>query len=302
MAVPVTARRVRARVAALVTAVLALALGARSASVAVRIEPSLEWLALSSHGIVIARIAQYYDQQREGGKRLFEARTNKELWGEPTPSFTFELALPENPPQQEDEFLVFLDDRDSVTAAIDLLEPRAWKPGALTSGFDVLRTRERILEATGTLLERRHKEKALRKTGAPPVVPGFPPQGSLWLPVPERSAVSERLGGPAYLTVPAERRFRRAFLDSTRSRDMFTRARYAFRLAQYPGSDTEKALKRLLADPGAMPVPIGAAPSLRGAPFSPARHAAWWSLRELGIDAPAPPGCDTSEVFYLWSE
>lgn len=296
------ARRVRPWLAALASAALALALGARPASVAVRIAPSLEWLALSSRSVVIARVAQYYDQQREGGKRLFEARTSRELWGMPTPEFTFEMPLPENPPQQEDEFLVFLDDRDSVTAAIDLLEPRAWDPGALTSGFDVLKTREKILEATNALLERRHKEKTLRKTGAPPLVPGFPPQGALWIPVREGSAVSERIGGPAYLTVPAERGFRRAFLDSTRARDMFTRARYAFRLAQYPGTDTEKALKSLLSDPGAMPVPLGAAPSLRGAPFSPVRHAAWWSLRELGIDVQPPAGCDTSDVFYLWSE
>jgi hypothetical protein len=302
MAVPVMAPRARARLAAVAAAVLALALGARPGSVAVRIEPSLEWLALSSHGIVIARVAQYYDQQRAGGKRLFEARTNRELWGMPTPQFTFELPLPENPPQQEDEFLVFFNDRDSVTAAIDLLEPRAWDPGALTTGFDVLRTRERILEVTSAVIERRHKDKPLRRTGAPPVVPGFPSQGSLWIPVPERSPVSERLGGPAYLTVPAASEFRRAFLDSTRSRDMFTRARYAFRLAQYPGIDTERTLRSLLADAGAMPVPIGAAPSLRGAPFSPVRHAAWWSLRELGIETPAPPGCDTSEVYYLWSE
>jgi hypothetical protein len=296
------APRARAWLAGCAAAAIALALGARPASVAVRIEPSLEWLALSSHAVVIARVAQYYDQQRAGGKRLFEARTSKELWGEPTPQFTFEMPLPEDPPQQEDEFLVFLDDRDSVTAAIDLLEPRAWSPGALTSGFEVLRTRVKILEATNALLERRHKEKPLRKIGAPPTVPGFPPQGALWVPVPERSAVSERVGGPVYLTVPAERAFRRAFLDSTRSRDMFTRARYAFRLAQYPGADTEKALRRLLADSGAMPVPVGAAPSLGGAPFSPVRHAAWWSLRELGIDVRAPAGCDTSEVFYLWSE
>lgn len=182
------------------------------------------------------------------------------------------------------ERLVFLDAGGRVARTIDLAAPSPRGDGvAITTSFDVLTTREAILEVVRRRLQRPatpDAEPTCLRVEVPEDSPAF---GALWS------------GSACYLIVPADPELLPERLRATSSPEPWVRARAAWRLAAYTGGEAVAALRRLLDYEGTARL-MG---SGRDVEVYPARQTAWFALRAIGVEAARPAGW--SDALLPWS-
>ncbi|MBI3271653.1 MAG: hypothetical protein HYZ53_21865 [Planctomycetes bacterium] len=265
----------------------------RSLEAEINVAESLDWLAASRPAIALGEVLA--NEGEAAPKALWLNRTTsvavkRPLFGEPAARATFTRHVPiESPaPKPGAEFLLFFATDGTVDCAIELAAPPEAGHGvAYAKDFRILRTREEILRLVEERVARRKAPK--EGAGAPPEA--GPPR-SLRLETPEASEAFRSLfsGSACYLIVPADAEYQPKLLEETRSKDVRTRARAAWRLAQYPGPDTVETLRALLTDDG-----VDVLRTLRNGKQEEervytVRQAAYAALKALGIAVEKPAG------------
>jgi hypothetical protein len=168
---------------------------------------------------------------------------------------------------------------------------------AIDRGFHVLQNPDSILAA---IQERMTLIRAGRPLGDNrPVEPAgeLGRRGSLTFWMPEESEAQKETWVGSYntLTVPADAAYRPFLLELAKSTEPQPRLQAAYMLREYPGRDTERALKKLLGDYAGFRVETITAGrdtviSRRYIPW-----VAWRSLEVLGVHAPRPIGTSMEE-------
>ncbi len=246
---------------------------------------SLEWLVDNSVRIGVAEVTGFRDAWKPGLEgaqsdyRSVQMKVTKALKGKPPETLDAPAGLLWRPwpPPEKAEVLLFLGEDSKVLSALALsgrFEKVSYNT-AFTKDFRVLSSRQEILEAVETRL-------ALKRPG----------KGNFQMEVPEESPAFKALwgGSACYLRVPADPEYREGLMKALKSPDVHARARAARRLAEYPGPETEKALRALLADPGAHAVTRTSKGGTERLTAYPARRAAWEALKALGVSVPRPEG------------
>lgn len=172
-----------------------------------------------------------------------------------------------------------------------------------TKSCDVLMTREAILDAIRTRVEyNRESDRELPPVGFDPLPSrsGHQGKGYVWLWPPD----GKRDVSGYYLLVPADPDVKKYLLGQLESKRLRDRAGAARRLGVFPGEETVRALKSLLGDPETQErlVYFRDEDEFRRVPVYPVRLAAYFALRQLGVDVEPPEGSpeDLSYLDRFW--
>lgn len=206
---------------------------------------------------------------------------------------------PPKAPREGSEFLVFFSpkkEQPSVRYHISLSAPavRGFRSVAFTKDARVLKSKEEILE---TVAERIKLDRSVDVPSPGKSANVFTPPGNgcLRVEIPADSEAFRALysGSVCYLVVPADKEFRDQLLQQLKSKNVWTRAKAARRLAAYPGADTEKILRPLLQDPGKATL-ITHDEDKTEIPVEvyPVRQAAYEALKQLGVEVKKPEGTE----------
>ncbi|MBI4613765.1 MAG: hypothetical protein HY720_09160 [Planctomycetes bacterium] len=275
----------------------------------INVGESIDWLVVSRKHAAIGSVAGVSEDVAPGAlwlDRTVELEVKETLRGEPPGRASFAWHVPSStsgkahgevemsPPAIGAEFLLFFGDEGAVEYAVDLAFPSNMMHGVVFStDFGVLLTRDEILDAVQKRIERLAKEPPLVEPAGPDRRSFFePPRGFLRLEVPEDSPAFRALwsGSACYLIVPADPEYLPGLIEETRSENPWARARAAWRLATYPGEETEKLLRGLLSDPGTSSVGASRGGESVEVEVFPVRQAAYEALVALGFKVDKPEG------------
>ncbi len=291
----------------LAAVVLALLLYPVLGRAEIMVGESLEWLVDSSDAIGVYKAVGVEPGKK--GKSWAYSRVRgqlaRKLKGNAPKKVSFRYyaqGTKDSPPKKlgkADKFLVFFprakkEDKEVKTRyTICLSAPnvRGFRSIAFTKDFRVLKREEDILKVVG----RRVKLKKSPGLASPEKAANVftPPSGFLRVEIPYDKEAFRALwaGSVCYLVVPADEEFKHQLLREVKSRDVWTRARAASRLTAYPGKDTVKLLRSLLADKGTAKITsYDRSKKKTTVTVYPVRQAAYEALKRLGEKVEKPKG------------
>lgn len=278
---------------------LGAVLGPRHASAIIVTEGSLEWLCESHRHIGIAEVSLPPDLEAPDSVRALSpvtAQVTRRLRGAPPDSARIDcwngVRLR---PAQRQEILLFFDDSLRVDVAISLDDPESCTDGAAVGmDFLLLRSRQAILERVTRRLRRMLEEGR----GAPGSEREARDRArSLTFELPARSEAFSRLsqGSVVYVVVPADSEYRERWMRELDSRNPDRRASAAASLAQFPGPEVIRRLKRLLRDRARDTLVTASGTGERTAErFQPVACAACQSLRQMHVEADCGKVCPSA--------